>query len=165
MSGPSDGGSTPKLAVVGPAIQNLAARRVARIFVPLVGLLLVGALGAVLREPPSVERLFVTLGAAASGAAVVLQALAAVRRGFGTPTGRWMRLATVAGVFPYLYGVYTLVLRGVRPLAGLFDAFGWWNLLEGVAFVLLSGRLLWALWGLLEVQRLAVVMARGEHSR
>jgi hypothetical protein len=146
---------------VGSAIQDLTARRLGRGFVPLGFLLVLGVWGMVRHGPLAADHLFVAVGAPVSALAMLFYGLRAVRKAFGGADAAWMRLAAATGLFPFLYGLYLLAFRGLRPLAGLPGAFAWATLVEGALFLLLSCRLLWTLWRLTEVQTLAGVMVLG----
>jgi len=102
--------------VVGPAVQNLAAARLARGFVPLAVLFLSGVALTVTSSGVAPRGLALTLGAPAAGAATLAYGLRAVQRAFGRPPRPWMSVAALAGVVPPAFAVWVMGWLGLRGL-------------------------------------------------
>jgi len=132
--------------VVGRAVRDLTAARLARGFIPLAllcgaGLLeWIGGAGAV-------RALALVLGGPVTGVAMLAYGLKGVQTALGRPARPWMGLAVLGGVVPLLFGIYVLGWRGLRGMAAggspaaiggalLFTLLGiwvlrsWWKLVE-----------------------------------
>jgi hypothetical protein len=133
-------------AVVGPAIQRLAAARLGRGFLPLGVLLLVGLSEMIGSRRPGAGAFLLALGALASAGAMLAYGLGAAQRAFGLPRKSWWPLATAGGLVPLVFGVYVLGWRGLRLIARWDGVPG---VAAGAAFVALG------LWTLVSWQRLA----------
>lgn len=143
--------------VVGAAIQDLAAARLGRGFVPLALLLLVG-LGRMMTDTPG--GLVLAVGAPLSAGAMLGYGLGVVQRAFGRPTRPWMWAAAAAGAIPSAFGVFVLGWEGLRGLAQASGVFG----AAGSAVMATLG--IWALRGwlqILELRRLGEAMGMGFH--
>jgi len=107
---------TPQLAV-GIAIQNLAATRLGRGFVPLGILGAVGAVEVLVAGLSTAAGWVLVLGAVATATEMLAYGQRVVQRTFGRPRKAWMKAAAVASVVPPVYAVYVLGWRGLRALA------------------------------------------------
>ena len=150
---PPPGSPPPPGQVVGQAIQNLAASRLGRGFIPLALLLLVG-LGLILTEGGGVG-FMLALGAPLSAAAMLAFGQRVVQSAFGRPRRPWMAWAAVAGLLPPAYGIWVMAWLGLRGLAaatgptdmvvaGVDAVLGFWSLRSWLRIV--------------ELQRLAEAM-------
>lgn len=140
--------------MVGPAIQELAAARLGRAFVPLAFLLLFG-LGGVLTEGGTVSFLL-AVGAPLSAGVMLAFGLRVVQAAFGRPRRTWMIWVPVAAVLPPTYGIWVLAWLGLRRVAtadGVTDAVAG-AALAGLGFWLLRSWL-----RIVELHRLAEVMS------
>lgn len=146
-------------AVVGPAIQRLAASRLGRGFLPLAVLLLVGLSEMIGGRRPGAGALLLALGSLASAGAMLAYGLGAVQRAFGMPRKSWWPLATAGGLVPLVFGVYVLGWRGLRLIAR-------WNgvpsVAAGAAFVALGFWTLFSWQRIAELETLASVMTLGD---
>lgn len=141
--------------VVGPAIQNLAAARLGRGFVPLAFLVLVGLARIVSADGGGIA---VAVGALASAAAMLAFGQRVVRTAFGHPRRPWMAWAAAGGLVPPTYGVWVLGWMGLREMA---VASGPLAILGGVVTAALG---LWVVRGwmkIVELQGLADAMTLG----
>jgi len=143
------------LQVVGKAIQDLAAARLGRAFVPLALLCLVGVAGMV----TGYGGLELALGAPLVAGAMLAHGLRVVQRAFGRPPRAWMALATVAGILPLAFGLYVLGWRGLRTLGELDGPTG---VVSGLFFTVLGVWVLRSWMKLLELGRLAETMVMGD---
>ena len=143
------------LQVVGKAIQDLAAARLGRAFVPLALLCLVGV-GRMVTGSGGLE---LALGAPLVAGAMLGHGLRVVQRAFGRPPKAWMAVAGVAGVLPLAFGVYVLGWRGLRTL-GAFD--GLLGVGSGLFFTVVGIWVLRSWVKLLELGRLADTMVMGD---
>lgn len=140
--------------IVGEAIQNLAAKRLGRGFLPLGALLLLG-LGTLVTTGGRAA-FALAVGAPVSAGAMLAFAQRVVRRAFGHPWERWMAWAAVAGLTPLGYGLWVMAWLGLRGLAragGITDV---------LMAVVCAGLGVWTLrsWmRIVELQRLAEVMS------
>ena len=155
MTGPPD---LPQnaLPLVGQAIQNLAAARLGRAFIPL-GLLFLVGVGEMMA---GVRGWALAGGAPLAAGGMLAHSLRVVQRAFGRPQRLWMVLAPGAGVFPLLLGVYVFGWRGLRALSA-FDGVGE---LGAALFFTVVG--LWVLRGWMKLLELAhltdsMIMADG----
>lgn len=139
------------LQVVGRAIQDLAAARLGRAFVPLALVFLVG-LGEMLRGGRGWD---LALTAPLAAGAMLAHGLRAVQQAFGRPPRWWTVLTPVAGILPLGLGLYVLGWRGLRTLAA---SSGLTTLFAGVFFTLVGLWLLRAWTRLLELGTLADTM-------
>lgn len=139
---------------VGAAIQRMAAVRLGRAFVPLALLLLVGV-GRMLTGGGG---LVLALGAPLAAGAMLAYGLRVVQTAFGRPRRGWMTAALAAGVIPPTYGIWVLGWLGLRTLA---DGGGATALLSGGLMALLGGWVVVGWLRILELARLAEVMALG----
>jgi hypothetical protein len=145
----------PEVArVVGAAVQDMAATRLGRAFLPLGLAFLVG----LVRMFTGNDGFTLALGAPLSAGAMLAYGLRVVQRAFGKPARPWMVLAVVGGLLPPAFGIYLLGWEGLRVVA------------EGggpaavVAGLFLAGLGVWILRGwiqLLELHRLAETMMMG----
>lgn len=147
-------------AAVARAIENLVARRLGRLFVPLAALLVFGAVWAFLAPPA--ERtvpLVVAVAAPLAAASALAQGLRTVRRALGAPPRSWTGPLAAGGVPVWLYGlvVLGLGLRGLRDLAGPEPLS---RGLPAAVLVLLAGVALRAWWRLGEVREMVALLER-----
>jgi hypothetical protein len=156
MSEPTDL-PPPALQAVGTAIQNLAAARLGRAFVPLALLFLVGV-GEMLT---GARGLALAAGAPLTAGAMLLYGLRVVQRAFGRAERRWMVLVPAAGILPLGLGLYVLGWRGLRALTALDGLPG---MVGGVFFTLMGAWLLRVWVKLLELGRLADTMVVGDET-
>jgi len=129
--------------LVGQAIQNLAAARLGRAFVPL-GLLFLVGVGEIAMGTGGWP---LAWGAPLAAGAMLAHGLRVVQQGFGRPRRPWMAFSHLVGVVPPVLGLYVFgwlglrafsVLHGVRDtlgalfftLVGLWVLHGWSKLLE-----------------------------------
>jgi hypothetical protein len=149
----------PATVVVGSAIQNLAAQRLGRGFVPL-GLLCLVGLGEVLSGAGSGWLL--ALGAPLSAVAMVVFGMGVAQEAFGRPDRPWMKVGAVSSLLPPAFGLYVVGWRGLGAVAA-WDGWG-----AGLGAVLIAALGAWALWAwfrLVELRRLAQAMtAEDVHS-
>lgn len=130
MSQPSSGEVT-----VAAAVERMVVRRVGRGLLPLLPLGLAGLVEGIAGWSAWPSALLLSGGALAAAGGVVLYGHEVVRRSLGRPGGWPRRLRMVAGLVPYLYGLWVLTLRGLRPLAGLVT--GEVSAVRGLAALLL----------------------------
>jgi len=142
------------LQLVGRAIQDLAAARLGRAFIPLALIFLVG-MGEMLTGPRGWD---LAGGAPLAAGAMLAHGLKVVQKAFGRPQRPWMVLAPVAGVLPLGLGLYVLGWRGLRTLS---DPHGIASLASGVFFTLAGVWVLRSWVKLLELGRLADAMVAG----
>lgn len=153
MSEPSP--AIPPAVAVGTAIQNLAVTRLARGFIPLGMLCLVG-LGEMLSGVSSGWPL--AAGAPLTAGAMLAYGMRVVQRAFGRPARGWMKMAAAASLLPPVFGVYVFGWRGLKAVAA------WEGLAAGLGGIVLAALGVWTLraWlRLLEIRRLAEVMTAG----
>lgn len=151
---PGEAASAPQ-EVVGRAVQDLAARRLGRGFLPLGLLCLAGLVRLVLLGPGHPGAWALVLGAPVAGLAMLLHGVAAVQRAFGRPLRGWLRLAGPASLVPPAFGLYVLGWWGLRGLTRGEGA----SMAGAVLLAVLGG---WALLGwlrVLELRRLAETMS------
>lgn len=152
---PSPAGETNPTLVVGRAIQDLAAARLGRAFLPLALLLASGVVGMVMGR--GVQGFALAVGAPLSAGTMLAFGQRTVRRAFGGPPRPWMAWAAVGGLVPPAYGIWVMAWLGFRGLtvaqrpretllAILFAALGLWLLRSWLRIV--------------ELQQLAAVMTR-----
>lgn len=142
-------------AAAAVAVRDLTAARLARGFLPLGALFVVGLAEVVVSGGSSRPAWLLLVGAPLSAGVMLLQGLHAVRRALSTGSGGgWV---AAAGAVPVAWGVWVLVALGLRPLVGGAGSAG--AFLLALLLVALAGRFLWMLWRLTEVRRLAAVMA------
>jgi hypothetical protein len=140
--------------VVGRAIENLAAARLARAFIPLAAVSLAGIAQALsgLRVE---EGLALALAAPLAAGASLAYALRVVQKALGRKHRPWMTLAVVASVVPPGLAVYVIGWRGLREVAA-------WSgpsaLLAAVGFVGLGVWTLRTWLRILELQSLSRAM-------
>lgn len=139
--------------VVGPVIQDLAAARLGRAFVPLVLLVLFG-LGGILRGGGA-EAFLLAVGGPVSAGAMLAFGMRVAHAAFGRPRRPWMAWAAVAGVLPPTYGIWVLAWLGLRRLAA---GGGAPNLLVGLVLASLGFWVLRSWLRIVELQRLAEAM-------
>lgn len=142
------------LQAVGRAVQDLAAVRLGRGFIPLTLLFLLGV-GQMLTGSPGFP---VAVGAPVSAAAMLAYGLRVVQRAFGRAARPWMVLAVLGSLIPPLFGVYVMGWRGLRVVA---QASGPGSILSGLVMVALGVWVLRSWVQLLELHRLADAMAVG----
>ena len=145
------------LQLVGRAIQDLAATRLGRAFLPLALVFLVGV-GEMLTGARGWDLAFT---APLAAAAMLAHGLRVVQQAFGRPHRWWMGLTPVVGILPLGLGLYVLGWRGLKTLAAYS---GLSELFSGVFFTVLG---LWVLrvWTkLLELGTLADAMVIGDGS-
>lgn len=141
--------------VVGRAVQDLAAARLGRGFIPLALLFLLG-LGQLLTHGSGGDGLVVVLGAPVAAVAMLSYGLRTVQTAFGRPRRTWMALATVGSVLPPAYGVWVLGWPGLRSVARWE---GPATVVAGLVYAALGVWVLRAWLRLLELQRLSVAMS------
>lgn len=127
-------------ATVAAAVERLVVRRVGRGLLPLLPLALFGLLEGVLGWSTWGSALPLAGGALVSAVGVVLYGQEVIRRSLGRPGGWPRRIRMGAGFVPYLYGLWVLILRGLRPLTDLFaGTFAVGVAAEALALILLAG--------------------------
>ncbi len=141
--------------VVGRAVQDLTAARLARGFIPLALLCVAGVLEW-LRGAGAERTLVLVLGGPAAGAAMLAYGLKGVQTALGRPARPWMALAVLGGVVPLVFGIYVLGWLGLR---GIALGGGPATVGVSVGFVLLGMWVLRSWWKLVEVQGLVRVMS------
>ncbi|MGD8319714.1 MAG: hypothetical protein PVJ02_04655 [Gemmatimonadota bacterium] len=139
---------------MGRAVQDLAAARLGRGFLPLAVLALLG-LGRVLVDGPGASGLAILVGAPASGVAMLAYGLRAVQISFGRRRRRWMGVAAIGSLVPPGYALWVLAWPGLRTIAR-WEGPG--PVIVGVVYLALGAWALRAWIRLLELQRLAVTM-------
>ncbi|GMV06118.1 MAG: hypothetical protein AMXMBFR53_23940 [Gemmatimonadota bacterium] len=140
--------------VVGRAIQDLAAVRLGRGFVPLALLFLLG-LGQMLARSGG---FVLAAGAPLSAGAMLAYGMRVVQRAFGRGGRPWMAAAAAAGLVPPAFGVYVLGWEGLR---GVAQASGFASGAAGLLLAVLGTWVLRAWMQILELRRLADTMALG----
>lgn len=139
------------------AIRDLTARRLARAYL---GLAVLGALAIgewLLTGRGASQALWVLLGTPTSAGALLAVGWRGVRMGAGEPPAPWMTAAAVAGVLPWVHGLFVLTVPGLRRLA--WGGWGADTLLLGGAYTVLGLRLLRDTLRVAEVGRLGAAMA------
>lgn len=144
--------STPQSTsqVVGRAIQDIAAARLGRGFLPLAVLLVVGVVELATAGFGRVDALVLVVGAPVSAGAMLAYGLRSVQRAFGREARPWMAFAVAGSVLPPTFGLYVLGWRGLRMLAawegpgsvllaGLFSVVGFWILRSWMKLVEVDG--------------------------
>ena len=128
--------------LVAESIRAIAARRLGRAFFPLV-LLAVCAVGAFfLGSLEGAVALGMVAGSAVVAAAFLAMAQSAVRLAAGWPaTGGW-RIAGVAWIVPWAWGLWVLVAAAVLPGRVALAAGAWMQLGVALACGLLAARVL-----------------------
>lgn len=134
-------GTTPQSPeqVVGIAVQDLAAARLGRGFLPIVGALAIGVAQLFTQGLGSREAILLVVGAPLSAGAMLAHGLRIVQRAFGRPARPWMVAASLGTVLPPSFGLYLFGWRGLREIAVgggfgavalgvLFTALGLWAL-------------------------------------
>lgn len=142
--------------VVGRAIQDIAAARLGRAFLPLALLFLVGVAEALDRTPWSPSALLLSLGALATGGTMLAYGLRVVQRAFGRPQRAWMSLAMVGSLVPPAFAVYVLGWRGLRLL---FAGAGWGSAVVALLFTATGVWVMRSWMKVVEVERLARAMS------
>jgi hypothetical protein len=149
----------PPAHVVGPAVQNLAAARLARGFVPLAILFFAG-IAVVLSSLGDARRGWVlALGAPVAAGAMLAQGLRVVQRAFGRPQRAWMRLTALAALVPPALAFWVIGWLGLRRLAD------WAHpgpVLTGAAWSVLGAWVLRSWLRIVELERLARTMGAPE---
>jgi len=141
-------------AAVASAVERLVVRRVGRGLLPLLPLARLGLVEGLLGWSSWRGALLLTGGAVVSGAGVVLYGHEVIRRSLGRPRGWPRRLRLAAGVVPYLFGLWVLTLRGLRPLAELFTGtFSGAAAAEALLLIVLAGVFLRRLLAVSEMHR------------
>lgn len=154
MSAPESG------ATVAAAVERLVVRRVGRALLPLLPLALLGLVEGLVGWSTWGGALLLAGGAVASAAGVVLYGHEVIRRSLGRPRGWARRVRMAAGVVPYLFGLWVLTLRGLRPVAELFTgAVTVAGAAEALLFVVLAGIFLRRLLAVSEMPRWVGVAA------
>lgn len=154
-TGSSPGGPDPQ-EVVGRAVQDLAARRLGRGFVPLGLLCLAGLTQLVLSGSDRSGAWILVLGAPMAGLAMLAYGVVAVQRAFGRSVNGWRRLAGSAGLVPSAFSLYVLAWCGLRGLSGADGA----SVPVSAVLVVLGGWALLAWLRVFEVRRLAETMSQ-----
>lgn len=136
-------------SVVGGAIQNLVAARLARGFIPLAGLFLAGVVGLVGAKAGAV---WIAAGAVATAGCMLSYGLAIVASTV-KPSG-FLRASfnAVCGVVPPSYGVFILGWPGLEAMAASASAVGF---LLATLYVVLGVWVLRSWLRVVEVRRLA----------
>ena len=125
--------------VVGGAIQDMAAKRLGKGFMPLGCAFAVGLAQLFTHGPGSAEAIGLAAGAPLAAGAMLAHGLRIVQAAFLKPHRPWMTLASLGTVIPPLFGVYLFGWRGLREIASgagadsavlgvLFTALGIWAL-------------------------------------
>jgi hypothetical protein len=138
--------------VVGTAIQDLMVARLARAFVPLVALLVVGVAGII--RPVSSDSTLLVLGSIATSATMLAYSLRVVQRALGRTHRRWMGAALIGSVVPPVFALYVFAWQGLHELLG-------GGVLLSARAILLAVLGVWTLrsWmKIVEVEQLARVM-------
>lgn len=138
-------------AVVAGAIQNLTAARLGRAFIPLALLFAMGAVGFARSGQTG---LWTAIGAVGTSAVMLAYGLRTVQRSLGRPRRTWMSM--LANVVPPGYGMWVLGWRGLRALTDSTDPSG---LVMAILYVALGVWVLRTWMGIVEIERLARVMA------
>jgi hypothetical protein len=139
---------------VGTAIQDLAAARLGRSFLPCGLLTLAG--GAWLALDGGASAIVLLLGAPATAVAMLAFVQRVVQRTFGRPRRLWMTVAAVGSIVATVYGVWGVGWVGLRGVATADGSVG------TVAAILIGLAGVWLLreWTrVAQVQRLARVMS------
>ena len=159
MSEPWESAEVPQApqVVVGTAIQNLAAARLGRGFLPLAILFLAGV-GETVAGGIAARGLGLAVGAPLSAGAMLAYGLRIVQRAFDKPRAPWMAVAGVASLVPPLWGLWVFGWLGLR---GIAVGGGTGALVGAVAFTVVSLWFLRSWLRLLELQRLTDVMSLG----
>jgi hypothetical protein len=146
--------------VVGRAIENLAAARLARAFIPLAAVSLAGIAQALsgLRVE---EGLALALAAPVAAGASLAYALRVVQKALGRKHRPWMTLAVIASVVPPGLAIYVIGWRGLREVATWS---GPWGVAVGLGFVALGAWTLRTWLRILELQSLSKAMGLGSIS-
>ena len=112
-------GATPQTPehVVGAAIQDLAAARLGRGFLPLAGVLVIGVAELLVGGPRAVEALALVVGAPLAGGAMLAHGMRIVQEAFGRAPRPWMAAASLGTLVPPAFGVYVFAWRGLREIA------------------------------------------------
>lgn len=141
-------------ATVADAVERLVVRRVGRALLPLLPLALVGLVEGVLGWSTWGGALLLAGGGVVAAVGVVLYGHEVIRRSLGRPEGWRRRLQMASGVVPYLYGLWVLTLRGLRPLSELFTVgFSAAQAAEALLLIFLAGHFLRRLLGVSEMHR------------
>ena len=151
------GGADPTMAVVGPAIRDLTARRLARGYLALVALGGVALLEWALIGARGGQVPFTLVGALLSGLAMLAQGMATVKRAFEMPPRLWGPLGSMGSVAALLFGLWLFGLRGLREVAT--GSAGVLGLGFAVLYVAFGLRLLRDTLRVGDVSKLARVMA------
>ena len=139
--------------VVATAVQDLVAKRLGRGFVPLGVLFVVGVAQRLVASGGGA--LWLSLGALATGAAMLAYGLRISQRAFGHPHRLWMSLAMLGSLVPLAFGLYVLGWLGLRRMA---TGEGPGAIGIGIAFAGMGTWVMRAWMKVVEVERLAQVM-------
>lgn len=141
---------------VGTAIQDLTASRLGKGFIPLAILALTAIVASVRGAGDLGAAMLLGMGALAAGGAMLAYGLRISQIAFGREPRLWMNVAMLASVIPPFYALYVLAWRGLR---GFVVASGIPGLASAFFFTLVGA---WTMRGwmrVVEVERLAKVMA------
>jgi hypothetical protein len=144
---------------VAKAVRNLAARRLARGFLPLGLVFLFGAMQMAFRGALDGDYAVLTVGAMVAAGAMLVYGNGAVRRALGAQGAVAGWVTTTAGLVPYVFALYLLGFRGLRPLASSGPSVsGVVGRLVALGFLLVAAKLLWDLSHLTRLHILARTM-------
>ena len=103
--------------VIGPAIQNIVARRLGRAGIGLVVISALGLVEMALGATEPIANLATVLVPLACGGALLALGMRTVKRAFGAEAVRWSPLISVLGLLPLGFGIWLLAYRGLRAFA------------------------------------------------
>lgn len=156
---PGDRHADPTRRAVAGVVQTMVASRLGRAFLPLLPVVLFGAVQMALRGPLAADYAVLALGGLAAGASMLLYGNGAVRRALGRRGDAAAWLGTASGLVAYAFAFWLLGFRGLRPVALVTAGeAGAGTLLPALLFVVLAARILWDLSRLTELHRLARTM-------
>lgn len=107
----------PTMAVVGPVIRDLTARRLARGYFALVALAGVSLVEWALLGAGEGRGPLTLAGTVASGFAMLAQGMATVKRALEVPAGGWAPAGRVGSILALAFGLWLFGLRGLREVA------------------------------------------------
>jgi hypothetical protein len=153
----SRGGADPTMAVVGPVIRDLTARRLVRGYLALVALGGVALVEWALMGPRGGHVPVTLVGALLSALAMLAQGMATVKRAFDVPPRLWGPLGSMGSIAALFFGLWLFGLRGLREVAT--GSAGLLGLGFAVLYVVFGLRLLRDALRVGDVAKLARVMA------
>jgi len=149
---PVPGASSEAEKAIGVAIQDLAAARMGRAFVPLAVVFVVGIIRLVMGADSG---LWAAGGALLTGVATLAFGLRISQLAFGRPSRLWMVLARIGGLIPLSFGPYLFGWLGLRAVAA---GGGWIEVATGVLFTVLGFWTMRSWMRVVELERLAETM-------